>query len=136
MTTRRTTSRVAAGGLLTALALGGSTLTAAPAHAGFKQVLNIHEARVQLCKVPRAGDAFDVRLRLNNKGADHAHRGVLSRERRGKWTTISVQAAGGKLSGAKSLRWKKGDTLSVGMAEVKGGGGAGGGIGIRQVPAC
>lgn len=135
MTTRRTPARLALGALLTSLTVAGSTAIAAPAQAAWGTQTTIHDARAQVCKVRLAGGDFKIKLRLDNRKADHAHLGMLFRDRDGRTTTRKARAAAGKVSKVKSLRWKRGDSLTTGVHEIKGPG-AGGGTSIGAIPIC
>lgn len=135
MSASRTSLRTTVGTLLTTLVLTGSVVSASPAHAAWGSFTNVHDARAQLCKVRLDDGVFRVRLRLDNRKADHAHRGLLYRDRDGGTTSTKVRADAGAVSGVKAVRWRSGDSLVSAVGEIDGPS-AGGGVGIGEIPRC
>jgi len=117
---------------VTTLGLGAATLVVAtPAHAAdWTTVLTVHKARTQLCKEP-VGNGWRVRIRLDNRNADHTHLAGMSRN----GTQASVRAKTGEISKVKSLVFERGDELVVGMGEPTGEG-LGGDQELARVGAC
>ena len=115
---RPTLSRRLALATVTALGLGTATLVAAtPAQAAdWTTVLSVDKATTQLCRKPAAG-GIQIRIRLDNRRADHAHLAGISRN---GGAEASVRARAGELSSVKSLVVRTGDHLVVGMGEITG----------------
>lgn len=95
-------------------------VAATPAHARWWTGFRLHGGEVQLCKTPLSGGRFQIKLRLDNRRASHAHVGGLSRTRGGQTTSVDVRVGGGKISTVKSLVWTRGDRLSAGIGETSG----------------
>jgi hypothetical protein len=127
-----TLSRRLALATVTTLGLGTATLAAAtPAHAAdWTTVIAVHKAKAQLCKEP-VGDGWRVKIRLDNRNADHTHLAGMSRND----TQVSVRAQAGEVSKVKSLVFQRGDELVVGIGEVTGEG-AGGSEDLGRVGLC
>lgn len=129
---RPTLSRRLALATVTTLGLGTATLVVAtPAHAGdWTTVLTVHKARTQLCKEP-VGDGWRVRVRLDNRNADHTHLAGMS----GSGAKASGRAKAGEVSKVKWLVVNRGDELTVGMGEPTGEG-LGGDQELARVGLC
>ena len=129
---RPSLSRRLALATVTTLGLGTATLVAAtPAHAaGWTTVISVHKARSQLCKEP-VGDGWRVKIRLDNRNADHAHVSGMSRN----GTQASVRARAGEVSKVRSLVFSRSDELVVGIGEVTGEG-MGGDYELGRVGLC
>ncbi|NPC96648.1 hypothetical protein [Nocardioides sp. zg-DK7169] len=100
--------------------LASGALLAPPAQAAWTNGLAVQGAKVQVCKVPLGDGDLRVRVRLDNRGAQHAHIGSVYRVRGEQRTEARVRAASGKMSGTKALRVKRGDQVGVGFEEVTG----------------
>lgn len=127
--------RIAAITVLTSLLGIGGVLTASSAEAAWSAGASVHGGKTQLCKVRHNDGSLTIRVRLDNRGASHTHLGGLSRTRDGQRANVEVRAAAGRISGTKSLRWRSGDTLSVGIGEPTGEG-LGGGASPSQISVC
>jgi hypothetical protein len=128
------TKRLTSLGVLTCLALAPLAV-AAPAQAAWTPMVRIDGAKALVCKAPLGDGRVRVKLKLDNRGADHTHLSGLSRTRNGQQTSVEVRAAAGQVSGTKSVVWKRGDQLSTGIGEVTGEG-AGTGFELDQVSRC
>lgn len=115
------TTRLTALGALTGLLLTPLTLVAPAATAAWTSWGTIHGSRAQVCKVPLAGGSTRVKLRVDNRGAGHAHRVSLFRDRNGSFHEIAVRAGAGQVSGVKSLVLAPGDEAGVTTHEPNGG---------------
>ncbi len=117
---------------VTVLGVGAaSVVTALPAQAAsWDTVLSVHKSRTQVCKEP-AGNGFQLRLRLDNRNADHAHLPGS----RATATETGVRARAGEVSKVKTLFVQRSDDLVIGMGEITGEG-LGDSLDIRQVGAC
>ena len=113
------TQRLTSLGVLTCLALAPLAV-AAPAQAAWTPVVRIDGAKALVCKAPLGDGRTRVKLRLDNRGADHTHLSGLSRTRGGQQASVQVRAGAGQVSGTTSLVWKRGDQLSTGIGEVTG----------------
>ena len=117
---------------VTTLGLSAATLVVAtPAHAAdWTTVLTVHKARTQLCKEP-VGDGWRVRIRLDNRNADHTHLAGMS----AGGDRASVRAKAGEVSKVRSLVIQRSDELTVGMGEPTGEG-LGGDQELARVGLC
>ena len=129
------TKRLIALGTLTCLASAPLVATAPAAHAVWTPMVRIDGARSLVCKVPLGDGRTRVKVRLDNRNADHTHIGGLSRTRGDQQASVEVRAAAGQVSATKSLIWKRGDQLSTGIGEPSGEG-AGTGFPISAVARC
>ena len=129
---RPTLSRRLALAAVTTLGLGTATLAAAtPVHAAdWTTVMSVHKGKTQLCKQPVA-EGWRVRIRLDNRNADHGHVSGMSRD----GTQVAVRASAGEVSKVKSLVFQRGDELVVGIGELNGEG-AGGDHDLGRVGLC
>lgn len=109
-------------------------LLASPAEAAWTTNTTVHDAKVQVCKVKREG-GWKIKLRVDNRKADHGHYGTLFRMRGDHRTSVKVWARRGKVSELTSLRARKGDSLET-MVSERNGVGAGGGIPIGAIARC
>jgi len=108
-----TTTRLTALGALTCLLLSAFTLVAPTANAAWTNWVTIHGSKAQVCKVPLSGGTTRVKVRLDNRGAAHAHRVSLFRDRNGSFHEVAVRAAAGAVSGVNSLVLARGDEAGV-----------------------
>lgn len=137
----RSASRAAALVALLGLVLGSLAVTAPAAQAAWFNAAAVHGGKVQVCKVHVRDSTWRLRMRLDNRRAPHTHIGGLSRVRNFKTvSSISVRARAGRVSGTKSMLWKRSwesDTqwISAGIGDTNGQG-LGGAIGFRQIPRC
>ncbi|MQW78079.1 hypothetical protein GHK92_19610 [Nocardioides sp. dk4132] len=131
----RASLRRAAATTVVASVLGAGTLLASPAQAAWTSGALVHGGNVLVCKVPLDGGDLRVRVRLDNRKAEHTHIGLLYRYRGGKETYVKVRAAAGKQSATKSLRLTRGDVVGSGISEV-GVGGLGGTMTRASIPRC
>ncbi|MEP9362873.1 hypothetical protein ABLE68_07910 [Nocardioides sp. CN2-186] len=116
--------------------LVAAVLVAPPAaEAAWGSGARVHGGEVQACKVRNDDGSLTIRTRLDNRRASHTHLGGMSRTRDGHRVSVNVRAAAGKISGTKSLRWRSGDVLSIGIGETTGEG-LGGSIDPSQIPHC
>lgn len=127
--------RIAGMGAMTSLLLTAAVLTAPAAQAAWTSGARVHRGDVQACKVRNNDGSLTIRTRLDNRLASHTHLGGMSRTRDGQRVSVEVRAAAGEISATKSLRWRSGDVLSIGIGETTGEG-LGGGIAPSQIPAC
>jgi hypothetical protein len=129
---RPTLSRRLALTAVTTLGLSSAALAAAaPAHASdWTTLVSVHKAKTQLCK-EAVSDGWRVRIRLDNRNADHTHLAGMARND----TQVSVRAKAGEVSKVRSLIFQQGDELVVGIGEVTGEG-AGGAEDLDQVGVC
>lgn len=131
------TKRLAVLGALTCLVLSSLAITAPAANAAWRNVMQIHGAKLQLCKVPLADGRTRIKARLDNRGGDHTHLGGVSAasdsDQPGR---IEFRTGAGRLSPVKSMVFRRGERfLSAGMGETTGEG-AGGDAAIRDLPRC
>lgn len=116
-----TTTRLTALGALTGLLLTALVLVAPTANAAWTTWGTIHGSKAQVCKVPLGDGSTRVKLRLDNRGAAHAHRVSLFRDRAGSFREIAVRAEAGAVSGVKSLVLARGDEAGVTTHDPDGG---------------
>ena len=137
--TRRTTARsrlrhLAAASAVTSLVAASTMLVSSPAHAAWKTGSSMNGAHTQVCKVPLANGDVRVKVRLDNRATNEVYRGTLMRLS-GKEISVVVRAAGGTISGTKSLRVRPGAFMGTGIGSPRGD--LGGAIGYaRDLPRC
>ena len=129
------TKRLTALGVLPGLVLGALVLTGPAADAAWHDAMQIHGGKLQVCKVPLDGGRTRVKVRLDNRGASHAHLGGITRVRGDDQVQRNLRAAAGRLSDVKSLVLRRGDQLGAGMGETTGEG-AGGELPLSTVSRC
>lgn len=135
-TTTTTAARVTVTGAIAGLALSALTVLAPPsANAAWSTWVNTHGAKAQVCQVPLAGGSARLKIRLDNRNADHWHRVSLFRTRDGRTQEVAVRAGAGSTSGTKSLVWSRGDEAGVTLHHPDGGA-AGGTVEPRMVKRC
>jgi len=103
---------------LTSLTAAGTVL-APPAQAAWTTGSKMNGVKVQVCKVPLGGGEVRVRVRLDNRASDEVYRGSLMRLSGGSGT-VTVRAAGGTISGTKSLVVKPGNMMGTGIGSPRG----------------
>jgi hypothetical protein len=131
-----TTTRVTVTGALAGLALSALTVVAPPsANAAWSTWVGTHGAKAQVCQVPLAGGSARLKIRLDNRGADHWHRVTLFRTRDGRTQEVEVRAGAGRTSGTAALVWSRGDEAGVTLHHPDGGA-AGGLVAPGQVRRC
>ncbi|MQW75484.1 hypothetical protein GHK92_06335 [Nocardioides sp. dk4132] len=99
---------------LTSLAAAGTVL-APPAQAAWTTGAKANGVKVQVCKVPLTGGDVRVRVRLDNRASSQVYRGSLERLTGGSGS-VTVRAAGGTISGTKSLVVKPGHLMGTGIS--------------------
>ncbi|WP_243058384.1 hypothetical protein [Nocardioides sp. SR21] len=129
------TQRLTVLGALTCLLLATMTLTGPAAHAAWTTSMRTHGAKLQLCKEPLGDGRIRVKVRLDNRGASHAHVAGMSRTRGEERVDATFRTAAGRLSGVKSLVWQRGDYFTAGMGEITGEG-AGGDFLVGDLARC
>ncbi|NPC98413.1 hypothetical protein [Nocardioides sp. zg-DK7169] len=91
------------------------TMLAPPAQAAWKNGSSANGAKVQVCKVPLDGGDVRVRVRLDNRATGRTYTGSLMRLSGGSGS-VTVRAAGGTISGTKSLRVRPGHLMGTGIS--------------------
>ena len=129
------TTRLTVLGMLTCLVLGAMAFTGPAAQAAWSTQMRVHGSKLQLCKEPLRDGRIRLKVRLDNRAADHTHLGGLSRTRDGVRVDAHFRTAAGRLSDVKSLVWQRGDELTAGMGELSGEG-AGGDFLFSEVARC
>jgi len=104
---------VAASAVASVLAAG--VLLAPPAQAAWQNASSANGVKVQVCKVPLGDGNVRVRVRLDNRASGKVHRGSLMQLTGGSGS-VTVRAAGGKISGTKALVVKPGHLMGTGIS--------------------
>jgi hypothetical protein len=113
------TSRLAALAATLGLTLTLLVAAAPSASAAWKTQHTFHGAKVQLCKARMSG-GWRVKVRLDNRNGKHVHHGAVGRDRNGIYDGVEVRAAAGRVSGVKSVTYRRGDDLLWGGGEGEG----------------
>lgn len=106
--------------------------TAAPADAAWKVITNVHRAKLQVCRTTVDGEQH-LKLRLDNRRGQHAHRGGLYRL--DEEMTRGVRVKAGKISRTKLIPAPPGSSFDTYVGEIDGPT-AGGGFSPAEAPRC